>query len=106
MVRGRRTAAVLNIWHALGWIGLYYPQPPSGWNVDPADWCARLIHGEVLSQPDGQTLLEHPERWLLGRADGHVCLYRTKTGEATPWQLWRDAALETAQRLPITGRND
>ena len=99
-------AAVLNIWYALGWIGLYYPEPPPGWNVEPAEWSARLVDGQVLSQADGQTLLGHRERWLVGQADGHVCLYCTETGEATPWQLWHDMALEAAQRLPIIERKD
>ena len=99
-------AAVLNIWYAVGWIGLYYPVPPSGWDVAPAEWCARLVDGDVLAQADGQYLLKHPERWLVGQADGHVCLYCTKAGEATPWQRWLDLALETAQRLPITERKD
>lgn len=89
---------MLNIWYAVGWIGRYYPAPPSVWDVEPAEWCARLVDGDVLAQADGRALLEHPERWLVGRPDGHVCLYCTETGEVTPWRRWRDLALETARR--------
>lgn len=95
-------AAVLRIWHAAGWIGLYYPEPPPAWNVTPADWCARLANDDVLIRSDAEELLDHPARWFPGHADGHACIYQTEMGEPTPWQRWHDAALETAQRLPLT----
>jgi hypothetical protein len=41
-------AAVLNIWYALGWIGLYYPEPLHGWNVEPAEWCCSVVACGVL----------------------------------------------------------
>jgi len=97
-------AAVLTIWYALGWIGLYYPQMPPKWNVTPAQWCTRLVDGDVLPPADGQTLLAQPRRWVAGHADGHACLYCTETGQNTPWQQWYVVALETTQQLPITER--
>jgi hypothetical protein len=94
-------AAVLKVWHAAGWIGLHFPGYPSTWNLTPADWGARIADGDTLTGLDADELLDHPERWILGQADGHVCLYQTETGRMTPWQQWYDVALETAQRLPL-----
>ena len=95
-------AAVLRIWRSLNWIGLYYPEPPSEWRVTPAEWCARLLDGDVLRSADAEALLGHPERWIAGHADGHACLYLSDAGEVTPWPRWHEAALEAAQRLPLT----
>lgn len=95
-------AAVLKTWYAAGWIGLYYPEPPSAWNVTPAAWCSRLVDGDVLARSDAEELLDHPERWIPGRADGHACPYQTDAGEAIPWQQWHDQALDIAVRLPLT----
>jgi hypothetical protein len=49
-----------------------------------------------------RTLLDHPERWLLGHADGHGAPYKTQLGLATPWGRWYDQARDTAQRLPLS----
>ena len=97
-------AAVLNVWYAQGWIGLYYSPPPPAWNVKPADWCTRLVDGDLLSKADERALLAQPQRWLAGHADGHASLYCTDSGQTTPWQLWYDTALETAQQLPLTAQ--
>ncbi len=94
-------AAVLRIWHKAGWIGLYLPDYPSDWDLIPADWCTRLIDGDVLTVPDAEELLDHPERWLLRHADGHVVPYKTAGGQTTPWEQWRNKALNTARRLPL-----
>ena len=94
-------AAVLRLWHQAGWIGLYLPDHPSQWELVPADWCARLVDGEALPGPDAAELLDHPERWLPGHADGHVVPYKTVEGQTTLWEQWHDEALDTARRLPL-----
>jgi hypothetical protein len=94
-------AAVLRIWYGQGWIALYYPEPPPGWNITPADWCAHLVDGDVLPQAVADTLLDHPERWIADHADGQACLYQSDLGEATPWRQWYEAVVATAQRLPL-----
>ena len=93
-------AAVLKLWHAAGWIALYLPDYPRQWNIVAADWCGRLVDGD-LTGPDAEDLLDHPERWVLGHADGHAAPYRTTEGEVTPWEQWYDHALETVRRLPL-----
>ena len=45
-------AAVLRIWHDAGWIGLYLPDYPPGWNLLPAAWSARLVDGKVLAETE------------------------------------------------------
>jgi hypothetical protein len=94
-------AAVLSLWHKAGWIGLYLPDYPQEWDLVPAHWRTRLIDGGVLSAPDAEELLDHPERWLLGYADGHVAPYKTVEGQGAPWEQWRNEAVEAAQRLPL-----
>lgn len=94
-------AAVLRLWHIAGWIGLYFPEYPREWNIVAADWCSRLVYGEDLTGADAEELLDHPERWMLGHADGHAALYRTTGGETTPLEQWYDHARETARRLPL-----
>ncbi|MEN3614763.1 hypothetical protein AAH979_35165 [Plantactinospora sp. ZYX-F-223] len=94
-------AAVLQVWHTAGWIGLHLPEHPRGWNIVAADWCTRLVDGGSLIGPDAEELLNHPERWILGHAGGHAAPYRTAAGETTPWEQWYGPALETAQHLPL-----
>jgi hypothetical protein len=98
-------AAVLKLWHRAGWIGLYLPDYPPEWQLMPADWCTRLVDGDTLTGPDAEELLDHPERWLRGHADGHVVPYKTVEGQAAPWEQWRNEALDTAQRLPLRTRD-
>jgi hypothetical protein len=95
-------AAVLRIWHAAGWIELYHPILPSQEAPTPADRAGRLADDGVLSAKDAETLLDHPERWMPARADGHTCLYTSDTGDATPWPQWHQVARATAQHLPLT----
>ena len=97
---GATCAAVLKDWHKAGWVGLHLPDYPLEWNLTRADWCTRLVDGE-LTGPDVDELLDHPERWLLGHADGHAVPYKTVNGQRTPWGQWYDRALDTARRLPL-----
>jgi hypothetical protein len=92
-------AAVLRLWHRAGWIGLHLPDWPAEWKLIPADWCSRLIDGDTLTRPDADELLDHPQRWLLGHADGHAAPYKTVAGETTPREQWHGEARDMAQRL-------
>ncbi|MBG0569315.1 hypothetical protein [Actinoplanes aureus] len=92
-------AAVLRLWYEAGWIGLYFRDPPPGWNVAPAEWRNRLIGGEDLAAQDAYGLLERPERWMLEHADGHVQPYRTVEGEIAPREQWFEHVIETARTL-------
>ena len=94
-------AAILLPWYRAGWIGLYFRDPPEGWEVVPAEWQSRLTGGEDLAAPDAYELLEHPERWIRHHADGHVQPYRTLEGEMTPRQEWFEHVAETARKLPL-----
>ena len=94
-------AAILKLWYRAGWIGLCFRDPPSGWNVVPAEWRSRLADDEDLASHDAHDLLEHPDRWVLGHADGHVQPYRTVEGEVTPRELWFEHVIETARNLPL-----
>ncbi|MDW5326176.1 hypothetical protein [Plantactinospora sp. KLBMP9567] len=98
-------AAVLRIWHKADWIGLYLPDYPAEWRLVPADWCTRLVDGDTLAEPDAEELLDHPERWLLQHADGHVAPYKTAAGETTPWEQWHKEALDMAKPLPLKTHN-
>lgn len=95
-------AAVLKLWYAAGWIGLYFRDPPAGWNIAPAPWRSRVTDSEDLAAEDAYGLLDQPERWILEHADGHVQPYRTVEGEMTPREQWLEHAMETARRLPLT----
>ena len=64
-------AAVLKLWYQAGWIGLYFREPPPGWNVTPAEWRSRLGGGQDLAAQDAYALLEQSDRWILEHADGH-----------------------------------
>jgi hypothetical protein len=93
-------AAVLKLWYQAGWIGLYFRDPPSGWNVIPAEWRSRLVNEDLVAQ-DAYALLEQPERWILEHADGHVQPYRTVDGEITPREQWFEHVIKTARNLPL-----
>jgi hypothetical protein len=94
-------AAILKLWYQAGWIGLYFRDPPPGWNVAPAEWRGRLADGEDLAAPDAYGLLQQPERWILEHADGHVQPYRTVEGEIAPREQWFEYVIETARSLPL-----
>ncbi|MFF5075901.1 hypothetical protein ACFY36_02535 [Actinoplanes sp. NPDC000266] len=74
-------AAVLELWYRTGWIGLYFRDPPSGWNVVPAEWRSRLSDDEDLAAQDACALLEQPDRWILE----HV-IETARTGLGLPLQ--------------------
>ncbi|MGA5301595.1 hypothetical protein ACPCHT_16830 [Nucisporomicrobium flavum] len=94
-------AAVLTLWHRAGWIGFSFRDPPAGWDVAPAEWRSRLVHGEDLAARDIDDILDHPERWVPEKADGHVQPYRTDQGAKTPQEQWFDLVIETARSLPL-----
>jgi hypothetical protein len=84
-------AAVLRAWRDAGWIGLYFPELPPGTLV-PADWQRRLLPDRTLEPADAAELLDQPERWIVGSADGHVSPYRTDLGDTIDVQRWLDSA--------------
>ncbi|MFB9357556.1 hypothetical protein [Actinoplanes nipponensis] len=94
-------AAVLKRWYEAGWIGLYFRDPPPGWNVAAAEWQGRLVDGEDLADRDARCLLEEPERWVLAHADGHVQPYRTVQGEIAPVEQWFEHVMALARGLPL-----
>ena len=94
-------AAILKLWYEAGWIGLYFRDPPPGWNVAPAEWRSRLAAGEDLAAQDAYDLLDQPEGWVLAHADGHVQPYRTVAGEIAPREQWFEHVIETARTLPL-----
>ncbi|MEV6846333.1 hypothetical protein [Actinoplanes sp. NPDC051411] len=94
-------AAVLEPWYRAGWIGLYFRDPPPGWNVIPAEWQSRLTDDADLAAGDAYALLEQPERWILEHADGHVQPYRTVDGEIAPREQWFEHVIKMARNLPL-----
>ncbi|MEV4705856.1 hypothetical protein [Actinoplanes sp. NPDC049316] len=98
---GSTCAAVLRLWYRAGWIGLYFRDPPPGWNIPPAEWRSRLGDDHDLASRDAYDLLEQPERWVIEHADGHVQLYRTAEGESAPRETWYEQVIETARRLTL-----
>ncbi|SNY46865.1 hypothetical protein [Paractinoplanes atraurantiacus] len=94
-------AVILRLWYRAGWIGLYFRDPPSGWNVIPAPWRSRLTGDGDLAAHDAHALLEQPERWTLEHAGGHVQPYRTVDGEMTPREQWLEHVITTARNLPV-----
>jgi len=93
-------AAILKLWYEAGWVGLYFRDPPSGWNVAPAEWQSRLVDGEDLAAQDAHGLLQQPERWVIEHADGHVQPYRTVEGEMTPCEQWFEHVIEPVRSFP------
>jgi hypothetical protein len=79
-----------------------FPDLPPAWNLTTAGWQARLGEAGFLARAVAEELLEHPERWMEGHADGHVSLCRSDMGQQQPWERWYDLARETASRLPLT----
>ncbi len=87
-------AAVFRAWREVGWIDLYFPELPP-WSLVPAEWQSRLLPDRTLAPADAAELLDQPERWIAGRADGHVSPYRTDFGDTIDVQQWFDMADST-----------
>jgi len=85
-------AAVLRVWRDAGWIDLYFPALPPSWSLAPAEWQSRLLPDRTLDPADAAELLDQPERWIVGGADGHVSPYRTDLGETIDVPKWLDLA--------------
>lgn len=98
---GSTCAAILKLWYRAGWIGLYFRDPPPGWNVIPAEWRSRLADDGDLAAHDAYDLLEQHDHWILEHADGHVQPYRTVEGEITPREQWFEHVIESARNLPL-----
>jgi hypothetical protein len=82
-------------------MGLYLPELPPGWGVITADWQGRLSQDRTLPVAVAAMLLEHPERWLLEHADGHVSLFQTHLGGTRSVQQWLALASDAAVGLPL-----
>ncbi|WP_125811576.1 hypothetical protein [Actinoplanes sp. ATCC 53533] len=95
-------AAVLKIWYEADLIRLHFPAYPAEWNLVPGGWGTRLVDGDALADADAEKLLDHPERWVRENADGYVVPCATWQGDVAPLAEWLAAALDTAQRLPLT----
>jgi hypothetical protein len=98
---GSTCATILELWYRAGWIGLYFRDPPPGWNLIPAQWRSRLADDGDLTAQDAFDLLEQPDRWVLEHTDGHVQPYRTVDGEITPRERWFERVIGTARNLPL-----
>jgi len=94
-------AAIFRVWHAAGWVELYFPDLPRTWSVATAEWQGRLERGRILPLADAAMLLDHPERWLLEHADGHVSLCQSDLGETHSAKQWYALARDTAAGLQL-----
>lgn len=93
-------AAVLRVWYEADLIRLHFRDQPE-WNLIPSGWGARLVDDGTLADVDALELLDHPERWVQGHADGYVTPLRTWQGEVASAEQWVGAARETARHLPL-----
>ena len=74
---------LLGRWLAAGWLELYLPDPPDGWNLRQAEWLGRASRRGnflVLDTNDSQVLLAASDRWVVDSVDGQVCLCRSDAG--------------------------
>jgi hypothetical protein len=85
-------------WLKAGWIELIADtNPPS--SLTSAAWRGRASRQGaflVLSADDAATLLNDPQRWILGTADGHVMLSASCRGQAHEYSAWLELAQRTA----------
>jgi len=83
-------SAVLTCWFDLGWVALYRPVLPAEWAVPPAERESRTGPGPhpVLDERDARALLSDPALWMMGRADGFVCLTLTERAPRDDPNIW------------------
>lgn len=90
-------SAVITRWLDNGWVELHLDVVPAGWNwnLQPAEWQRRAQQRAaflVLAEGDARHLLQDPQRWAVGTADGMVCLSISDAGRATDLKGWAAAA--------------
>ena len=93
--------SILIPWHMAGWIELIADVEPA-WSLASAEWrprAARIGAFLILLADDASTLLADPARWVLGTADGHVMLSRTREGEAHEYPDWLGLAEKTMRGI-------
>ena len=94
----RRCAELITRWLDHGWIELYLPDIPAGWNVPSATWQGRAAQRNAfltLATEDARQLLQDPKRWTVETADGQVCLSRSDAGMTIDPRDWVNAAAES-----------
>jgi hypothetical protein len=95
-------SAVLKSWYQAGWVGIYFRDPPPGWNIAPAEWRSRVADSEDLSAQDALALFDQPERWARKEhGDGRVQPYLTTEGDITPRDQWYEHVMDLARSLPL-----
>lgn len=91
--------SILIPWLKAGWIELTTDVEPP-WSLTSAEWRLRATQqGEflVLSADDAAKLLNEPERWVLGTADGHAMLSPTHQGQAHGYAEWLELARKASE---------
>ena len=86
----RECQSVLIPWFTARWIEVIADAEPP-WSLYSADWQNRATQQEgflVLSTEDATALLNDPERWVLGTADGHAMLSPTREGQTHEYLEW------------------
>ncbi len=88
-------SALLGRWLAAGWLELYLPDLPEGWNLQRAEWLSRANRRAkflMLDTNDSEELLAAPDRWIVGSIDGQVCLCRSDAGMDHTASEWYSAS--------------